>query len=149
MIKVELEIKIDPQCTEEKIYILAKEKTPLIEEIERLLNRSQKKIMGYGDGEIIKLDADKVECFTVEDSKVYAVMDGSRIRVRERLYVIEEILGGVFVKINQSCIANVNRIKKFESSIGGAIRVVFESGHRDYVSRRQLKSVKERLGFKL
>ena len=144
---MEYEIKIDPLCKEDKILIIAKNKTPLIEEIENILNRNSKTIMGYGDGEIIKLDTNNVECFTVEDSKVYAIIGNSHIRVKERLYIIEEMLEGVFIKINQSCIANIKKIKKFESSFGGAIRVIFGGGHKDYVSRRQLKTVKERFGL--
>ena len=147
--RVEYEIKIDPNCKNEKIYIIAREKTPLIEEIEKLLSNEGRELLGYGDGEIVKLDTRQVECFTVDSSKVYAILEGKRLRVKERLYVIEEMLGDVFIKINQSCIANINMIKKFESSIGGAIRVVFKSGHKDYISRRQLKAVKERLGLRL
>ncbi len=146
---VEYEINIDPLCKEEKIYISAREKTLLIEEIEKLLSGNTRELMGYGGGEIVKLDRSKIECFTVDNSKIYAISDGSKLRVKERLYIIEEMLGDAFIKINQSCIANIKKIKKFESSFGGAIRVVFESGHKDYVSRRQLKAVKERLGFKL
>ena len=146
---MDYEIRIDPDSSEEKIYIVARERTSLIDEIERLIAKESTELMGYGDGEIVKLDINEVECFTVEDSKVYAIMGDTKLRVRERLYSIEERLGGMFLKINQSCIANVKRIKKFESTFGGAIRVVFSNGYKDYVSRRQLKTVKERLGFKL
>ena len=52
-----------------------------------------------------------------------------------------------FVRINQSCLGNVRRIARFDASIGGSLMVTFENGHRDYVSRRQLKTVKERMGM--
>ena len=66
-----------------------------------------------------------------------------------RLYQLEELLDASFVKINQSSIVNVKKIERFEASIGGALLVILQNGHRDYVSRRQVKAVKERIGFRL
>jgi DNA-binding LytR/AlgR family response regulator len=65
------------------------------------------------------------------------------------MYTVEEQLGGRFVKINQSCTVNVDKIERFDVSIGGALRVTLKNGFRDHVSRRQLKAVKERMGIKL
>ena len=52
-----------------------------------------------------------------------------------------------FIKINQSCLANKKKIKKFEYTIGGSLRVVFKNGYIDYIARRELKNVKERMGL--
>ena len=52
-----------------------------------------------------------------------------------------------FVRINQSCIANINQIKKFSASFNGFLQVHFKNGYIDYVSRRELKNVKERVGI--
>ena len=62
---------------------------------------------------------------------------------------IEEMLDESFVKINQSCLGNVKKIARFDASIGGSLMVTFRNAHRDYVSRRQLKTVKERMHIKL
>ena len=51
------------------------------------------------------------------------------------------------MKINQSCLVRVDKIKRFHSSIGGSLMVTLEGGYRDYISRRQLKIVKERIGI--
>ena len=52
-----------------------------------------------------------------------------------------------FIKINKSCIANLKKIKRFDASFGGAMQVTFKNGHTDFVSRRNLKNVKERMGI--
>ena len=52
-----------------------------------------------------------------------------------------------YVKINQSCYANIKNIKKFESTIGGSLKVIFKNNYVDYISRRELKNVKERMGL--
>jgi DNA-binding LytR/AlgR family response regulator len=48
-----------------------------------------------------------------------------------------------------SCIANLSKIKKFNASFSGSLSVVFKNGYTDYVSRRSVKFIKERLGLKL
>ena len=81
------------------------------------------------------------------DSKVYVNINNKDYLVKERLYQIEEILDDSFIKINQGCIVNVKRILKFEHSITGSIKVVLKNGFNDYISRRELKNVKRRLGL--
>ena len=53
-----------------------------------------------------------------------------------------------FLKINQSCIVSIDRIERFDVTPGGALTVIMKNGYKDYVSRRQMKAVKERLGIK-
>ena len=132
---------------EEEVLIFAHEKTKLVEDIINLIN-SENIFVGYSDGEIYRLNLSEINCFTVEDNKVYALTDNGKLHVKQRLYQVEERLSDDFVKINQSCIANIKKIKKFDSSVSGMLTVIFKNGYRDYVSRRNLKSVKERLGVK-
>ena len=139
---------IDPR-REEEVIIHAKKKTREIDELESYLDRMSAERMGYGeDGQIVPLRPAEVHCFIVEDGKVYALTDTGKLTVRLPLYAFEEMLSEDFVRINQSCLGNVRRIARFDASIGGSLMVTFENGHRDYVSRRQLKTVKERMGIK-
>ncbi len=131
------------------IKIYAKERSSLIDEIEELIKSYESDLIGYDGNAIYKLTPSSVICFKIEDSKVMAVTDDKSLRLKERLYNVEDKLGDGFVKINQSCIANIKKIERFEASIGGAVMVVFSNGDRDYISRRQLRAVKERIGFKL
>ena len=138
---------IDPE-REEEIVIYARERTPLIEEIEGLIGQKSQALFGYGEGEIVPLTLSLVECFFVEDGKLYAITGEKTLRLHMRLYQLEELLDTAFVKINQSAIINVGAIRCFEASVGGALCVVLNCGWRDYISRRQLKFVKERVGLK-
>ena len=138
---------IDPDG-EEMVLIYAKERTSLVDELERLAGGEWTEIIGYSDGVIVRLDPYEAECFIVEDGRVYALIGGKRLWVKERLYMLEEALDHRFVKLNQSCIANIGKIKSFDTTLAGSIIAIFESGYRDYISRRQLRTVKERIGFK-
>ena len=89
-----------------------------------------------------------MHCFFIEGKRLYASLDRGNALIKRRLYEIENILDNDFIKINQSTIANVKKIERFSVSFGAALTVHFKNGKRDYVSRRQVKAVKERLGIK-
>ena len=89
----------------------------------------------------------KICRFTVEDNRVFAETVGGKYRLRHRLREIEEKMPADFIKINQSCLANINMIERFDASVSGSLLVKLKNGSTDYVSRRQLKTVKERFGL--
>lgn len=135
---------------EEEVLIYAKKESALTREIEALINAHSATLVGYNEEkQIVSLSPEEIVCITVEDGRTFALTTDGKWQLRERLYTVEEKLGPQFVKINQSCIANVRQIDHFDASLGGSLLVFFKNGYRDYVSRRQLKSVKERIGFRL
>ncbi len=135
------------ETEEEKVLIYAKERTKLVDEIESLVISSDIDLTGTYNEEIIKINVNDVSCFISENNKVFALIGDKRYQIRQRLYQIEEMNLNTFIKLNQSCLANKRKIKKFESTIGGALKVVFKNGYIDYISRRELKNVKERMGL--
>ena len=133
---------------EEEVIIYAHEKNQLVKDIESLVNTSSIEIKGVCDEEIKILNPIDISCFISEANKVYALIADKRYQIKYRLYQLEELeLNKYFIKINQSCYANIKRIKKFESTITGAMKVIFNNGYIDYISRRELKNVKERMGL--
>lgn len=135
--------------TKNEVLVRAPEKTQLIEEIEKLIQNNLTELIGYKDREAVKLCTSDIYCFTVENNKVYAVTQANKYLIKQRLYQLEETLDENFIKINQSCIANLSKIRKFNASFSGSLMVLFENGYTDYVSRRSVKTIKERLGIKL
>ena len=148
--KLKCEI-INDTSHEEGLFIYAKKNDADAEKIRAFVESlSERRLMGYGEGEARVLLPSEVYCFTVEDGRVYALTESERYQIKERLYKIEELLeGGDFIKINQSCVVNIKVIESFDASIGGALMIRLKNGYRDYISRRQIKTVKERLGLKI
>lgn len=132
---------------EEEAIIHAHEPSELTSRLEALLRDSDEVITCYGECEILRLSPTSVACFAVEDGTVVAVTEKGKFKTRLRLYQLRERLSDDFLLINQSCIVNINQIERFETSIGGALTVRMRCGYCDYVSRRQLKAVRERLGI--
>lgn len=135
------------ETTEEKVLIYANKRTKLVDEIESLVSSSDIDLTGTLNDEIIKININDVTCFISENNKVFALINDNKYQIKQRLYQIEEMNLNSFIKLNQSCLANKNKIKKFESTIGGSLKVVFKNGYIDYIARRELKNVKERMGL--
>ena len=93
------------------------------------------------------LKENDADCFFTDNNKIYVYIGKEKYIIRLRLYQVEELCNNNFLKINRGCLVNVNKIKKFEMSFGGTISVVLTNGFKDYISRRELKNVKRRMGL--
>lgn len=140
---------VDPEC-EEEIIVRSHKRNELTDAIERLVNAEKTHtppLVGYIGDDIITVDPREVFCFFIEDKRLFASMARGNVLIRRRLYELEEILNEGFIKINQSALANLKLIDRFSVSFGASLVVHFKNGRREYVSRRQMKAVKERLGL--
>ncbi|MBQ8896246.1 MAG: LytTR family transcriptional regulator [Clostridia bacterium] len=132
---------------EDEVTVYAKNHSRLVTEIQRLCEEDAIELIGTREYEKMQIVLSDTYCFTVEESRVYAITKSGKWQLKCRLYNLEESLPQSFVKINQSCIANIKMIHRFDTSLSGALAVRFKNGYCDYVSRRNLKTVKERLGL--
>lgn len=143
-----MKFRFEQSDDKDEIVAYASKRNKLINEIEALCMNSSTKIIGYDNGRIKELNINDIECFITVDDKVYALGKNLKYQVKMRLYELNEMFNNSFTYINQGCLANLKRVDHFEVSLGGALLVVFKSGYKDYVSRRKLKNVKERIGLK-
>lgn len=140
---MKIKVVIDKDRDEE-ILIYAKERTELVDRIERLV-KGEDSIVAKRDRVSYNIELSEVVCFISNDNKVFVHVGKEIFEVDEKLYELEESLPDNFLKINKSCIANIEKIRSFDATITGTLAVNFKNGYRDYVSRRRLKCVKERL----
>ena len=131
----------------EEIVAYSKTKSDLILLIEQLCRQDEIELIGYKNDEIYPLSINDVECFYTQNDRVYARTSDDSYLIKKRLYELDKIFSGMFVYINQGCLADLNKIHHFEASLTGSLMVIFKSGYKDYVSRRQIKVVKERMGI--
>jgi len=133
---------------EEDLIIIAKEKNEAVEKIEEILINENSTLLGFNENYAEVLKISQIHAFICENSKIYALTDKEKFKIKYRLYQLEEKLPRNFIKINQSNIANINMIENFSATLYGTLAVKFKNGYTDYVSRRNIKKVKERLGLK-
>ena len=123
------------------------EKTNLIKEIELLCYQDSNLIIGYDNKIIKELNPIEIECFYTQNEKIYAHTNNNDYLIKKRLYELNEMLKDSFIYINQGCLVNIKKIDHFDASISGTLLIYLKSGFKDYVSRRQIKNIKERLGL--
>ena len=79
-----------------------------------------------------------------ENKKVYVRTKEESFEVRDRLYVLEDILREKgFVRISNSEIVNISQIEKLDMSYAGTIKMYMKNGDETFVSRRYVSRIKE------
>ncbi len=137
---------------EEIVIIHTHKRTPLVNEIENLVLNEDQEIavinyFGYLDNDIVSLSLNDITKFYIENDKLYVSSKNKKYLIKKRLYQIEEEVNNNFIKINKSCIINKNHIKRFNTSWSGTLLVELDDNEIDYVSRRNIKNLKERMGL--
>lgn len=147
---MQVEIKIDSSYAEPKVIILTDLMTDEVNSIVKMLSdNSQQIIFGYKNGKICVLEQDDLCRIYSSSGKVFAETDTDKYLLRSRLYEAEERLNRhQFVRISNSEIINLKKVKSFDLSFTGTIFVELKNGAATYVSRRCVSKVKEILGAK-
>jgi DNA-binding LytR/AlgR family response regulator len=138
------------ETKEPSVTIVCPKVTSAVTKIESLckeLDWDEEVLYVYADEEILPLCLTDIACFFTKDNKVFASMGDKEYATKLRIKQVLELVDDSFIKINQGCVGNVKHIEKFTVTFGGALKVVFKNGYSDYVSRRELKNIKRRLGL--
>ena len=143
---MEYTLIIDPQ-KDESLVLSVHERNKIVEAVEKIMGINAMCLFGYSETDAVRIDPNEVDCYFTDSNKIYVCIGDKKYLLKERLYKIEEILSQDFIRINQGCIINVNKVKKFDMSLGGTIKVILTNGFEDYISRRQIKNVKRRFGI--
>lgn len=146
---MQVEIKIDSSCTEPKIIIHT---ASITEEVNTLMQRLSEHtppiLTGSRDGKMEVLEPDSLYRIYAAGGKVFAVTDKGEYLLRLRLYEVEERLNpSQFVRISNSEIIHIKKVKNFDLSFSGTIYVELTNGTTTYVSRRYVSKIKKILGM--
>lgn len=146
---MKIEIKIDEDCTEPKIIVVTDKVTDEISEMIRGLSAEQSPILaGFQEDRATVLEPHQVYRIYASGGRVYAETDGGSYLLRLRLYEAEQRLAGhSFVRISNSEIINLKKVRGFDLSFVGTICVSLSNGTVTYVSRRYVSKIKQMLGI--
>lgn len=145
---MDIEIKIDASLSKPKIILITPNMTEEINDIiKELENISPKVISGFKNSKTYVLNQDDIINIYASEKKVFAVTNDGEYTIRFRLYELEKRLDkNKFVRISNSEIINLNKVKNFDLSLSGTIRVKFSNEKTTYVSRRYVSKIKKILG---
>lgn len=146
---MQVEIKIDSSYKEPKIIILTDSLTEEVNSImEKLSEHNPGILSGIKDGKITILEQNDLLKVYACNGKVSAVTDNGDYVLKIRLYEAEEILNpSQFIRISNSEIINLKKVKSFDLNFAGTIYVELINGTTTYVSRRYVKKIKQILGM--
>lgn len=100
------------------------------------------------DDERIPVHVSDVIRIYAANKQVYLSTAENTYRLRERLYELEEILpANRFVRISNSELVNIKKIKKLDTSLAGTIHMYLAADIDTYVSRRNVSKIKKALGL--
>lgn len=146
---MQVEIKIDASCSEPKVIILTDTMTEEVNAIvQKLSDHNLPIISGTKDGKTKILEQDEMFRIYAGGGKVFAMTNDGEYLLRLRLYEAEERLNPAqFVRISNSEIINLKKVKNFDLSFVGTISVEMTNGTTTYVSRRYVAKIKKLLGL--
>ena len=146
---MQVEIKIDPSCKEPKIIVLTDKITDEISLLVKKISEESPQILaGFQNDTLEILDPQDIFRIYAASGKVFATAVKGEYTLRLRLYELEERLDkSQFVRISNSEIINLKKVKSFDLSFTGTICVSLLDGTLTYVSRRYVTKIKQVLGI--
>lgn len=144
-----VEIKIDSSCQDTKVVIYTDKITDEINMLVRKISAEQPQILsGFDKERLTVLDQADIIRIYASGGKVFAVTENGEFALRLRLYELEERLDmRQFVRISNSEIINLKKVKEFDLSFTGTICVSFQDNTVTYASRRYVTKLKRLLGL--
>ena len=146
---MQIEIKMDENYREPKIIIMTDKMTDEVNDIVKKLSVEQPQLIaGFKDDSVQVLDPSSIYRVYAQSGKVFAETNKGNYLLRLRLYEAEERLEKLsFVRISNSDIINLKKVKSFDLSFAGTICITLSNGTVTYVSRRTVSKIKKLLGI--
>ena len=146
---MKIEVKIDPSCEEPKILLITNKMTDEVSGVLKKLSGEAPPVIAGFRGDTLEI-LEQPDIFRVFASagKVIAETPRGELLLRQRLYELEERLDkSAFVRISNSEIINLKKVRGFDLSFTGTICVTLSNGTVTYVSRRYVTKIKQVLGI--
>lgn len=145
-------INIDRSVEEVEVLITAQEQSrtvnALYEHIVEFDKKSLETLTAYRDDIAKIVNVTDVFRIYMGNQKVYIQTHQGEYAIRYRLYELEAALDKKqFLRISNSEIVNVKKIRDIDLSIIGRICIRFEDNTQTYVSRRYIPKIKKSLGI--
>lgn len=145
-------IEIDENLSEECVVIKCKELNEHVMKLQKTLSEQSmgdRTILLYNGEKEYYMPLNEVLFFETENKLIRAHTKKQIYETTYKLYELEELLPGYFMRISKSAIVNLNHIYSITKNITASSVVEFVDCHKMvYVSRNYYKALVERLAEK-
>ena len=140
---MKIRIEFDEKITEDEVIIRCRGITDQITRIQKAVSEAagaMQKLAFYKGNMEYYLMPDEILFFETDEDGVSAHTRDNRYLTKYKLYELEEILPGCFMRISKSAILNTNHIYSISRNLTAASVVAFQGTHKQvYVSRYYYK----------
>lgn len=146
---MKIRIEIDENLIEEEVIVRGSSLNEQVQQIQRALSeisKQEQRIVFHKDETEYYLPLTEILFFETDGKAIHAHTAGDIYLIKHRLYELEEILPGYFMRVSKSTILNVRCIYAINRSVSTSCVVQFKDTHKQvYVSRYYYKPLRNRL----
>lgn len=146
---MKIRIEMDEALETDEIIIRCRKLSDEITRIQRAVGEAiekQSRIVFYKGEAEYYFPLEEILFFETDENGICAHTISEMYRIKYRLYELEEILPGYFLRISKSAIINTRKIFAIDKSLSSSSLVSFQGTHKQvYVSRRYYKPLRDRL----
>lgn len=138
----------DPNCREIEVHVRAREEDEDVAAlIERISDCPPKAILAADqDGSLQKVDIRDIISVSITGKQAQIVTENARYTVRQPLQNFENGLEAHrFIRISRYEIINLDKIRKFDFTLAGTLRIELEGGMETWASRRNIPLIRKKL----
>ena len=146
--KVTIRFEEDPTIEDIDICIRASERDNEIDMlIENLTGKKPEVITATGtDGVSVRISPQDIVSVSVNDKYLQIVTEDDRYVVRQPLSEFEKSLDErQFIRISRYEIVNIDKIRKYDFTLGGTLRLELAGGLETWASRRSIPLIRKKL----
>ena len=144
---MKLRIELTDGSAEDEVVVRCSRVDGNVQKIQEFIsNLSAPKMTFYKDSQEFYLPLEDIIFFETEGEQVFAHTPGNAFKVKHRLYELEELLPGIFVRAAKGTIVNINQIYAIDRNLTSSSKVSFNGTHKHiYISRHYFKPLKEKM----
>ncbi len=145
---LKVKLNIDPSQKEAELIINAPNLTPEVKQLYQLLQERQsnlEQIEAEKENVSYYLNLSDILFFETDSKVVMAHTKRNAYQVKYKLYELEDLLGGNFMRVAKSTILNLDKVYSVTRSISNC-QIKFEESYKTvYVSRHYYRDLRNRL----
>lgn len=146
---MKINIEVDASLTESEVLIRCPSLNEEIQMLQEALNNAAhcpKKLACFQNNKEYYIPLEHILFFETESGRMHAHTASDVFITKLKLYELEELLPGSFVRISKSAILNTNHVYSITKNLTASSVVEFAGTHKQvYVSRHYYKPLKFKL----
>jgi len=144
---VKLRIEITDELTEDEVIVRCSRVDESVQKLQAFIQSlNAPKLTFFKGAQEFYLPIEQILFFETDGEQIYAHTKNDALRVKFRLYELEEMLPHYFVRAAKGTIVNTTQIYAIDRNLTASSQIKFNGTHKQvYVSRHYYSALKEKM----